>query len=107
MECLRCGNCCTQHPAFVSPAEIQRITSHLKISPDDWSRLYAGEGPGYHGYLPIRQSGGACVFLRYEGNIASCSIHSVKPDCCVRWAPGSDKKECRDGLESRSDSNTG
>ncbi len=101
MECLRCGNCCTQHPAFVSPAEIRRITSHLGITPDDWARLYAGDGPDYHGYFPVRQSGGACVFLRYDGNIASCEIHPVKPDCCANWVPGLDKKECRQGFDNQ------
>lgn len=100
MECLRCGNCCIQHPAFVSPPEIGRIIATLGISSDDWTRWYAGEGPGYHGYSPIRQEDNACVFLSYSGNTAICTIHSVKPACCVRWEPGMDKKECREGLDT-------
>ncbi|MGD9142366.1 MAG: YkgJ family cysteine cluster protein [Dehalococcoidia bacterium] len=105
MDCLRCGNCCIRHPAYVSPAEIRRITSYLGITTDDWSQRYAGEGPDYHGFFPIRQIDGACVFLRFDGDIAVCTIHSVKPDCCVRWAPGLDKEECRQGHERISGSN--
>lgn len=102
MDCLRCGNCCIQHPAYVNSSEIQRITSYLGISPDDWTRLYAGEGPGYHGFLPIRQINGACVFLTFDDKVAICKIHTVKPGCCVTWAPGPDKEECRQGLEGLS-----
>jgi Fe-S-cluster containining protein len=98
MECLRCGNCCTQHPAFASPGEIQRINSYLGITMDEWQRRYAGEGPDYYNHFPVRQVNGACVFLRKRGSKYACAIHPVKPDCCADWEPGLDKKECREGF---------
>jgi len=102
MECLRCGNCCRQHPAFVSPDEIRRIIAYLGISMDDWQQRYAGEGPDYHNHFPVRQVNGACVFLRKSGDKYACAIQPAKPDCCTDWIPGLDKKECREGMERMS-----
>ena len=99
MECLRCGTCCTMHPAYVSQGEIRRITAYLGITADDWTSRYAGDGPDYHGFLPVRQKEKGCVFLSYNGNIASCQIHPVKPDCCADWEPDPAKEECRRGIE--------
>ena len=107
MECLRCGTCCTMHPAYVSQEEIRRITTYLGISTNDWTYCYTGDGPDYHGYLPVRQTESGCVFLSYNGNIASCQIHPVKPDCCASWEPGPDKKECPRGAGRFLISNTG
>ena len=99
MECLRCGNCCTQHPAFASPEEIRRINIYLGITIDTWHQRYAGEGPDYHSHFPIRQINGACVFLKKYGVKYSCDIQPVKPDCCIDWIPSLDKKECREGFD--------
>ena len=99
MECLRCGNCCTQHPAFVSPEEIRRINTYLGITADEWRRLYAGEGADYHNHFPVRQINGTCVFLKKHGSKYSCAIQPVKPECCINWEPSLDKKECREGME--------
>ena len=104
MECLRCGVCCSRHPAFVGPGEIRRIVSHLGINQDDWRESYAGSGPGYFHYTPVRQIGGACVFLTRNGDVYACAIQPVKPDCCARWEPATDKKECREGMERRAGS---
>lgn len=98
MECLRCGTCCTRHPAFATPEEIARIIAYLGITPDDWERDYAGEGPDYFRYRPIRQTDGACVFLKKDGDRYACAVHPVKPDCCVKWEPDPDRPECREGM---------
>ena len=99
MECLRCGTCCTMHQAFVSEEDIERISAYLEISLDEWSRKYDDPRWQYSQYNLIRQVNGACVFLRKEGELATCTIQPVKPECCRDWEPEPDRKECRAGLE--------
>jgi Fe-S-cluster containining protein len=36
---------------------------------------------GSHNWLR-RRSDGACVFLRYEGNLPRCSIYEIRPVAC-------------------------
>ncbi len=98
IPCRRCGVCCTRHQAFVSPADIARITAYLGITPDDWERLYDDSRWRFTEYRLIRHSDGACAFLRYEGGLAACAIHPVKPGCCSSWQPDPSRKECREGL---------
>jgi Fe-S-cluster containining protein len=99
MDCLRCGVCCTLHQAFVKPDEVPRITAFLGIGADEWERSYADPRWEYSDYGLIRHVSGACAFLTREGGFAACHIHQVKPACCVAWAPGPDRKECRLGME--------
>lgn len=99
MECLRCGTCCTMHQAFVTGEDIKRITAYLKITTDEWEREYNDSRWRYSQYNPIRHAKGACVFLRYEDGLATCTIQPVKPKCCRDWKPEPDRKECREGLE--------
>jgi Fe-S-cluster containining protein len=99
MPCRRCGVCCRRHQAFVSPADIARITAYLGITPDDWERLYDDPRWRYTEYRLIRHIDGACAFLRDEGGLAACAIHPVKPGCCVSWQPDPSRQECREGME--------
>ena len=98
MECRRCGVCCTRHQAFVNPPDIERILKYLGITNNEWEELYDDSRWKYSEYRLIRHVNGACAFLRYEGGLSTCIIHAVKPDCCAKWQPGPDKKECREGM---------
>jgi Fe-S-cluster containining protein len=98
MECRRCGVCCTQHQAFVTPADIDRIIDYLGITLKDWDKLYDDSRWRYSEYRLIRHVNGACAFLRFDGGLATCLIHEVKPACCAKWQAGPDKKECREGM---------
>jgi Fe-S-cluster containining protein len=42
---------------------------------------------------------GACTFLDHNDGLAYCAIHEVKPDCCASWQPGSNRKECQEGMK--------
>jgi len=97
MECRRCGVCCTTHQAFVTPADIDRIIDYLGITLEEWDELYDDPRWKYSEWRLIRQVNGACAFLKYENGLAACAIHAVKPECCAKWQPGLDKKECREG----------
>jgi Fe-S-cluster containining protein len=97
MECRRCGVCCTRHQASVSPEELRRIITFLGITADDWEKLYNDAWWRFANYRLIRHIDGACAFLRYTGDLASCAVYSVRPACCVDWQPGPEKRECREG----------
>ncbi len=101
MACRRCGVCCTNHQAFVTPADLERITAYLGITPDDWDRLYDDPRWRYSEYRLIRHVGGACAFLNFEKGLAACEIHPVKPACCAAWKPGPDRPECREGIRMK------
>ena len=101
MECRRCGVCCTRHQAFVNPMDIDRIVEYLGITLKDWDKLYDDPRWQYSEYRLIRHVNGACAFLKYEGGLSACAIHSVKPECCVKWQAGLDKKECRERMEKK------
>jgi Fe-S-cluster containining protein len=99
MVCRRCGVCCTMHQAFVTPRDTDRIIKFLGITETDWEELY--DDPRWRGseWRLIRHVNGACAFLKYDNGLASCAIHEVKPECCAKWQPGPDKKECREGMD--------
>lgn len=98
MSCRRCGVCCTNYQAFVTPADVERITAYLEITMGDWDRLYNDSGWQYSEYRLIRHIGGSCAFLRYDKGVAACEIHTVKPACCAAWQPAPDRPECREGM---------
>lgn len=100
-ECRRCGVCCTMHQAFVTPQDIERITAHLGITLQEWDKLYDDTRWQYSEYRLIRHINGACAFLTFNEGLAACQIHSVKPACCERWQAGTDKRECKEGMENR------
>ncbi len=98
MACRRCGVCCTNHQAFVTTADIERITTYLGITLDDWDRLYDDTRWRYSEWRLIKHAGGACAFLRFEKGLAVCEIHEVKPACCEAWQPGPERVECKEGI---------
>lgn len=101
MACRRCGVCCTNHQAFVTTADIERIIAYLGITMDDWDRLYDDSRWWYSEYRLIRHVAGGCAFLRYDKGVATCVIHAVKPACCAAWQPGPDRPECQEGMRMR------
>ena len=98
IACRRCGVCCTSHQAFVTTADIERITAYLGITPEDWDRLYDDTRWRYSEWRLIKHAGGACAFLRFENGLAACEIHEVKPACCAAWQPGPERTECKEGM---------
>ena len=98
MACRRCGVCCQRYQAYVCPEEIQRITAFLGTTMDEWKKIYDDPRWKYNDYRLIRQVNGACAFLKYDNDLATCTIHTVRPACCADWEPGVGKKECREGM---------
>jgi Fe-S-cluster containining protein len=96
--CRRCGVCCTWHQAFLTPEDTDRITKHLGITEAEWDELYDDPRWRYSEWRLIKHVDGACAFLKWEGGLSACAIHSVKPECCAKWQSGLDKKECREKM---------
>lgn len=98
--CFRCGVCCVKYQAPLSFREVKLIAGALDLPLDVFLDRYVDE-PRYgpEAFLLVHCDG-ACVFLeRNEGSaLASCGMHSIKPSACSEWLPGSDQKECREGL---------
>jgi Fe-S-cluster containining protein len=99
MPCRRCGVCCTRHQAYVTDAEVERITAFLGITAEEWEKTYDDPRWEFNNFRLIRHGDGGCAFLRYEQGLAACSIHSVRPACCSDWEPGPGRKECREGMK--------
>jgi Fe-S-cluster containining protein len=80
--------------------ESQLIADHLGLSLQQFfDECTDPRWPGTDTHL-LRHVDGGCLFLeRKEGKAKwLCRIHAFKPDACLQWAAGLEKKECRKGL---------
>ena len=99
LSCFRCGVCCMKFQAPCTPEEVVRIAGHLQLAVDVFFGKYVDpRWPGKEKLLLHAE--GKCPFLTIDasGKIKNCSIHQVRPAACRDWSPGTEKRECRDGL---------
>jgi len=99
LPCIRCGVCCTVYQVRISPAEAIAIAGSMGMERWDWVGRYCD--PRWHDTRRhlIRHDEDGCVFLdRSRGDVALCSIYSVRPSACRDWAAGVFKPACQDGL---------
>lgn len=85
--CTGCGRCCSgpeEGYVWVSPEEIRLAGGALKISPEEFRRLYTRQ-VGSRTSL-IEQAGLDCTFLRAspEGG-KRCMIYAARPIQCRTW----------------------
>jgi hypothetical protein len=98
--CFYCGVCCSDYQPHLDTRESQMIADHLGMSLQKFlDECTDPRWPGTETHL-LRQVDGICLFLeRKEGKAKwLCRIHAFKPDACLQWAAGLEKKECRQGL---------
>jgi Fe-S-cluster containining protein len=85
VDCLTCANCCKTMTPTYKPADIKRISAHLKMTPkqffDKW--LWKDEESG-----DVVNYSTPCQFL---GSDNKCSIYEVRPADCVGF-PHHNKK---------------
>ncbi len=81
-ECKMCGECCRGSGGIiVGPEEIERISSFLRITPEEFKKTYlVKEGKGKYSISCGKD--GYCVFF---SQTKGCRIHHVKPDICRAW----------------------
>lgn len=99
VPCFQCGVCCVRWQPLMDKEETERIAGELGISGRAFRRKYTRPYPPRPGWRIMRANEKGCVFLRYEGRKALCSIHPFKPEACISWTASLGKKECRDGFE--------
>lgn len=76
-DCLSCANCCKTMTPTYTPADIKRIASHFKQTPqqfkDQWLRYEKRDKDWQNRVEP-------CQFLNLKDN--KCSIYEIRPlDC--------------------------
>lgn len=78
-KCTGCGQCCTGEPGYVwlSAEEIDTISSHLKISKQEFLKTYTRS---VFGRITLREDRVTydCIFLKDR----KCQIYTVRPLQC-------------------------
>ncbi|MDY6835552.1 MAG: YkgJ family cysteine cluster protein [Chloroflexota bacterium] len=99
MECLRCGFCCTYNRPPLTSDDLDRISTGLGMTIDDFVHKYTEpllrENSGF--WLASHKD--ACVFLarKLPKHMTSCTIYELRPEACRLFIPSLAKRECRDG----------
>ncbi len=84
-DCLKCANCCkTTGPLFTN-ADLQRISKHFRLKPQQFIDRYLRIDED-HDYV-LQQV--PCAFLGHDNY---CSIYDVRPKAC-REFPHTDRKK--------------
>src|SRR5579872_2352520 len=78
-ECTQCGQCCTGGPGFVwvNEKEIESIAKFLKISEEEFLRLYTRK-IGQRYALLENPKNFDCVFLKNK----VCQVYGARPKQC-------------------------
>lgn len=84
VDCTRCANCCKSLQAKFNDEDIQRISNHLDMSPDEFVDEYLEKDK--EGAFRIRTK--PCPFL---GEDDRCTIYDIRPEVC-RAYPYTNKK---------------
>lgn len=88
-DCLSCANCCKTMSPTYTPADIKRISSHLKMESEAFRKKWLRKdrsGDWLNKTEP-------CQFLNLENNY--CSIYEVRPADCSGF-PHHTKKKFKD-----------
>ncbi len=78
--------------------ETERIAKELGITVSTFRRKYTRPYTPRRGWHIMKADEKGCVFLKYSGNRALCSIHEFKPEACLSWTANFTKKECQEGI---------
>lgn len=76
-ECVACGASCHLR-VNLGRDDVDRVLQYAKENGIDETII---ERRGNHHWLK-RRAGGACAFLKYEGDKPRCSIYSIRPIAC-------------------------
>jgi Fe-S-cluster containining protein len=76
-ECVACGASCHLRVSL-GKDDIDRILQYAKQKGITETII---DRRGSHNWLK-RRGDGACVFLKYEGNLPRCSIYDIRPVAC-------------------------
>jgi Fe-S-cluster containining protein len=77
-DCLSCGNCCKKMTPTFNPADIKRISTHLKMTPAAFKEKWLVYEKKDKDWQNKKQP---CQFLNLEDN--KCTIYAVRPADCA------------------------
>jgi len=101
-KCICCGTCCIKFQPRLELEEAKRISNELGLTLQEFlTRFTDPRWPGTQSYL-VRHVNSSCIFLKpsEDNKQHLCSIHNIKPSCCIEWKAGmADHQECRQGLK--------
>ncbi len=84
-DCLQCGNCCRTTGPLFTTADIERISKHFRLKPQQFINQYLRvDEDNDHVLQQV-----PCTFL---GTDNYCSIYEVRPKAC-REFPHTDRKK--------------
>lgn len=100
ISCFRCGLCCIGSHIHLTLGEARHISENVGVSWPEFEEMYID--PMWLGgdrYI-LRQSGGACIFLKQEEGRCkgSCLIHPFRPFSCVSFTPSLFRRQCQAGM---------
>jgi len=84
-DCLECANCCKTTGPLFTRADIERISKHLRLKPQDFVENYLRiDEDNDHVLKQV-----PCTFLGADNY---CSIYEVRPKACREY-PHTDRKK--------------
>jgi hypothetical protein len=81
IDCTACANCCRTSTTALSERDIDRLSRHLRITPEQFLADYGGLDPEDGSRILKWTEGPGCVFL--DGDL--CSVYEARPDICQRY----------------------
>ena len=97
-SCLMCGKCCRRafgdNRVLLTPQEIQLITDHTGMDPDEIRTPATSDDPEFtdlidakgrihtFGWMLLRKNNGDCNFIEDADASNKCKIHDVRPMLC-------------------------
>jgi Fe-S-cluster containining protein len=98
IPCHRCGVCCQRWQPLITVEEAEELARFLDLDVQTFLTRYGRPYPLVEDGYVLNQVDGGCVFLRFEGTLAVCTVHEARPVACRDWDASLRRKECIDGL---------
>ncbi len=98
--CTQCGKCCTGSPGYVwvNKKEIEEMAEFLKITPEQFVRLYTRKVDNHLALLEDQKTYD-CVFLK-EGKV--CTLYGARPQQCRTFPWWSENLKSKESWEEES-----
>ncbi len=100
IPCFRCGVCCQRWQPLVGRIEAGRLAAHLQMDHEQFLVQYARVYPFEEDTHQLLEQDGGCIFLHFDGGLASCSVHDARPQACRDWDASLLRDECLAGLRT-------
>ncbi|QMU55037.1 MAG: YkgJ family cysteine cluster protein [Nitrosopumilus sp.] len=85
-------NCCKEYVIFVNAHDIYRLSTGLKMAPENFLEIYGAKDFDLginvnEGLLDLalKQKDEKCMFLEESEDIFRCTVHDIKPSVCKSY----------------------